>query len=53
MDDYHYFQLRQEIEDRTQKLAELIKELHRERLNNEEVIYKEIVEIKEKIDSIK
>lgn len=53
MDDYHYFQLRQEIEDRTQKLVELIKELHCERLNNEEVIYKEIVEIKEKIDSIK
>lgn len=53
MDDYPYFQLRQEIEDKTQKLVELLKELHHERLNNEEVIYKEIVEIKEKIDPIK
>ena len=53
MDEYRYFQLRQQIEDETQKLSELIKELHHEMLCNQEVIYKELAEIKEMIDSIK
>lgn len=53
MEDYRYFHLRQQIEDETQKLAGLIKELHHEMLCNQEVIYKELVEIKEMIKSIK
>ena len=50
---YYYFQLEQQIEDKTQKLEELIKELHQETLCNQEVIYKELIEIKEMIKSIK